>query len=152
MTGILGTAPLLRWHIATPAPEEEVAALVTELGVPHALAALLAQRGFSSSEAARSFLRVDSGRSALGEFAISYADQDADKWKGHGQQKQEQWNLKWVKAIGDSRLSAFVNTSRRKEVDYQDLSLDLIKRRGDTLDNFYPDFAAAVNAAVSLAA
>lgn len=58
MTGILGTAPLLRWHIATPAPEEEVAALVTELGVPHALAALLAQRGFSSSEAARSFLRA----------------------------------------------------------------------------------------------
>ena len=38
---MLGTAPLLRWHVATPAPEEEVAALVTELEVPHALAALL---------------------------------------------------------------------------------------------------------------
>lgn len=111
---------------------------------------LRASQTIGGDSAARSFLRVDSGRSALGEFAISYADQDADKWKGHGQQKQEQWNLKWVKAIGDSRLSAFVNTSRRKEVDYQDLSLDLIKRRGDTLDNFYPDFAAAVNAANTL--
>jgi len=109
-----------------------------------------ASQTIGSDSAARTFLRVDSGRSSLGEFAISHADQDADKWKGHGQQKQEQWNLKWVKAIGDSRLSAFVNTSRRKEVDYQDLSLDLIKRRGDTLDNFYPDFAAAVNAANTL--
>ncbi|WP_423596046.1 TonB-dependent receptor [Roseateles sp. MS654] len=111
---------------------------------------LRASQTVGSDSARRTFLRVDSGRSALGEFFISYADQDADKWKGHGQQKQAQWNLKWVKAIGDSRLSAFVNTSRRKEVDYQDLSLDLIKRRGDTLDNFYPDFAGAVNAANTL--
>lgn len=111
---------------------------------------LRASQTVGSDSARRTFLRVDSGRSALGEFFISYADQDADKWKGHGQQKQVQWNLKWVKAIGDSRLSAFVNTSRRKEVDYQDLSLDLIKRRGDTLDNFYPDFAGAVNAANTL--
>ncbi len=111
---------------------------------------LRASQTVGSDSARRTFLRADSGRSALGEFFISYADQDADKWKGHGQQKQAQWNLKWVKAIGDSRLSAFVNTSRRKEVDYQDLSLDLIKRRGDTLDNFYPDFAGAVNAANTL--
>ncbi|WP_431259469.1 TonB-dependent receptor [Roseateles chitinivorans] len=103
-----------------------------------------------SDSATRTFLRVDSGRTVLGDFYVSYTNQDADKWKGDGKQKQEQWNLKWTKAIGDSRLSAFVNTSRRKEVDYQDLSLDLIKRKGDKLDNFYPDWNAAVNAANTL--
>lgn len=111
---------------------------------------LRASQTVGSDSASRTFLRVDSGNTALGQFYVSYVNQDADKWKGHGQQKQEQWNLKWVKAVGDSRVSAFVNTSRRREVDYQDLSLDLIKRRGDTLDNFYPDFAAAVNAANTL--
>lgn len=111
---------------------------------------LRASQTVGSDSASRTFLRVDSGNTALGQFSVSYVNQDADKWKGHGQQKQEQWNLKWVKAVGDSLVSAFVNTSRRREVDYQDLSLDLIKRRGDTLDNFYPDFAAAVNAANTL--
>ena len=105
---------------------------------------------FGSDSARRTFLRVDSGKSILGQFYVSYTDQDADKWKGHGQQKQEQWNFKWVKELGENRLSAFYNTSRRREVDYQDLSLDLIKRKGDTLDNFYPDFAAAVKAANTL--
>lgn len=105
---------------------------------------------FGSDAARRTFLRVDSGATALGEFYVSYTDQNADKWKGNGQQKQEQWNLKWVKAIGEHRVSAFFNTSRRKEVDYQDLSLDLIKRKGDKLDNFYPDFPAAVNAGNTL--
>lgn len=105
---------------------------------------------FGSDSARRTFLRVDSGKSLLGQFSVSYTDQDADKWKGYGQQKQEQWNFKWVKEIGEHRVSAFYNTSRRREVDYQDLSLDLIKRKGDTLDNFYPDFAAAVKAANTL--
>ncbi len=109
-----------------------------------------ASQTLGSDSATRTFLRVDSGASSLGQVYLSYTNQDADKWKGSGQQKLEQWNFKWVKTVGDSRLSAFANTSRRREVDYQDLSLDLIKRRGDTLDNFYPDFAAAVNAANTL--
>ena len=109
-----------------------------------------ASQTVGSDSAARTFLRVDSGRTVVGDFYVSYTHQDADKWKGDGQQKQEQWNLKWTQAIGDSRLSAFINTSRRKEVDYQDLSLDLIKRKGDRLDNFYPDFAAAVKASNTL--
>ncbi|UXH79001.1 TonB-dependent receptor domain-containing protein [Roseateles amylovorans] len=98
----------------------------------------------------RTFLRLDSGTTALGEAFISYTNQNADKWKADGEQRLEQWNLKWVKTAGEHRFSAFLNTSRRQEVDYQDLSLDLIKRKGDTLDNFYPDFAAAVKAANTL--
>lgn len=98
----------------------------------------------------RTFLRLDSGATAFGQAYVSYTNQSTDKWKGDGQQRQEQWNLKWTKSMGDSRVSAFVNTSRRKEVDYQDLSLALIQSKGDTWDNFYPDFAAAVKAANTL--
>lgn len=111
---------------------------------------LRASQTLGSESTTRTFVRVDSGRTVLGDFYVSYTNQDADKWRGEGKQKQEQWNLKWVKNVGDSRLSAFLNTSRRNEVDYQDLSLDLIKRKGDKLDNFYPDWNAAVNAANTL--
>lgn len=117
---------------------------------PEAAFGVRASQTFGSDSARRTFLRVDSGDTALGQFYVSYTDQSADKWKGDGKQKLEQWNLKWVKAIGEHRVSAFLNTSRRQEVDYQDLSLDLIKRKGDKLDNFYPDFAAAVKAANTL--
>ncbi|MDH0865446.1 TonB-dependent receptor [Mitsuaria sp. GD03876] len=109
-----------------------------------------ASQTVGSESTRRTFVRVDSGQSVLGQFYVSYTNQDADKWRGEGQQKPEQWNLKWVKNVGDSRLSAFINTSRRKEVDYQDLSLDLIRRKGDKFDNFYPDWNAAVNAANTL--
>lgn len=98
----------------------------------------------------RTFLRLDTGATALGEAFISYTNQNADKWRGHGEQRSEQWNLKWVKAVGEHRFSAFLNTSRRQEVDYQDMSLDLIQRKGWEFDNFYPDFAGAVDAAKNL--
>ena len=98
----------------------------------------------------RTFLRVDTGESDLGSFYVSYTNQNADKWKGEGEQRLEQWNLKYVKNFGDSKLSAFVNTSKRREVDYQDMSLAMIKRLGKDWDNFYPDYAAALNAAKTL--
>ena len=98
----------------------------------------------------RTFLRVDSGETALGSFYVSYTNQNADKWKGEGEQRLEQWNLKMVKNFGDSKLSAFLNTSKRREVDYQDMSLEMIKRLGKDWDNFYPDFGAAIKASNTL--
>lgn len=99
----------------------------------------------------RTFLRVDSGLSDLGRFYASYANQAADKWKGSGQQTQEQWNLKWVKDIGkDSQLSAFLNTSDRKEIDYQDMSPEMVQRLGYNWDNFYPNWPAAIQASRTL--
>lgn len=74
-----------------------------------------ASQTLGSDSATRTFLRVDSGASSLGQVYLSYTNQEADKWKGAGQQKLEQWNFKWVKTVGDSRLSAFANTSRRRE-------------------------------------
>ena len=58
MTGAVGTPPLLRWHVAATAPEPDTSALASELGIPHALAALLAQRGFGRPDEARHFLRA----------------------------------------------------------------------------------------------
>jgi len=98
----------------------------------------------------RTFLRVDTGSTDFGAFYVSYTNQDADKWKGHGEQRLEQWNLKYVKDFGSSKLSAFVNTSKRREVDYQDMSLEMINRLGKDWDNFYPNFTAALNAANTL--
>ncbi|MBC7377146.1 MAG: TonB-dependent receptor [Burkholderiaceae bacterium] len=98
----------------------------------------------------RTFLRLDSGASEFGQFFISYTHQNADKWKGQGEQRSEQWNLKYVKQFGDHRFSAFLNTSDRREIDYQDMSLEMIKRLGYNWDNFYPDVSAAIKASNTL--
>ena len=93
---------------------------------------------------------MDSGATGFGQVYLSYTNQNADKWKGAGEQRQEQLNLKYVNNFGDSRVSAFVNTSKRREVDYQDLSLEMINRLGYNADNFYPSFSAAVTASNTL--
>ena len=50
-------APALRWVVATQPDEVIVRTLAGELSIPHALAALLVQRGHASPVAARRFLR-----------------------------------------------------------------------------------------------
>ncbi|MDC8784344.1 TonB-dependent receptor [Roseateles koreensis] len=105
-----------------------------------------ARQTVGSDKNRRTYLRLDSGVTDLGQFYVSYTNQNADKWKGEGEQRQEQWNLKYVKKFGDNRVSAFLNTSNRREIDYQDMSLEMINRLGSNWDNFYPNFSAAVNA------
>lgn len=107
---------------------------------------LQASQTLGSEKNSRTFVRLDSGASELGAVYLSYTRQVADKWRGEGQQRQEQVNLKYVKDFGGSRLSAFINTSNRREVDYQDMSLEMINRLGYQWDNFFPNFAAAVKA------
>lgn len=109
-----------------------------------------ARQTVGSDKNRRTFLRLDSGATEFGEFYLSYTNQNADKWRGQGEQRQDQWNLKYTKQFGDSRLSAFINTSNRREVDYQDMSLEMVNRLGYNWDNFYPDFGAAVKAANTL--
>lgn len=107
-------------------------------------------QSFGSYNSHRTFLRVDSGNFGAGKLYLSFADQSSDKWKGSGKQRQQQFNLKYVLKLGESRLSAFANTSRRREIDYQDLSLSMINTLGYKADNFYPDYQAAANAARTL--
>jgi len=108
---------------------------------------LQASQTLGSDSNRRTFVRLDSGQSDLGAIYASYTHQQADKWRGAGEQRQDQFNLKYVKDFGENRLSAFINTSNRREVDYQDMSLEMIKRLGYNWDNYYPDFNAALQSA-----
>jgi iron complex outermembrane recepter protein len=74
---------------------------------------------------------------------ISGVNQQSDKWKGYGERRAEQLNLKAVLPLGEGSLTGFVNTSKRREQDDQDLSLDMIKRLGYNWDNFQPNWALA---------
>ncbi len=98
----------------------------------------------------RTFGRVDTGNTGFGAFSMSFTNQDAEKWKGEGHQRQKQVNIGYVNTWGTSRLSAFVDTSQRREIDYQDMSKEMIGRLGYKWDNFFPNTTAAVNASNTL--
>ncbi len=75
--------------------------------------------------------------------------QNQDKWKGDGEQKFIQVNSKFVQPIGNATVTAFLNYSDRRENDYQDLSLDIIKRLGYNNDNISNNYALAKQIAVA---
>ncbi|QUD88303.1 TonB-dependent receptor [Phenylobacterium montanum] len=91
------------------------------------------------------FVRVDTGDvMGGGRGYFSFGNQRANKWKGDGRQQQQQFNSKWVQPVGPVTFTAFFNYSDRKENDYQDLSLGLIKNFGYKLDNISNNWPAAV--------
>lgn len=103
---------------------------------------------FGSDSARRTFARFDSGEFGAGTRAyLSVVDASAEKWRGSGDQKVRMYTLKVMQPIGEGSLTAFYNNSDRVEIDYQDLSFDIIDRRGWDWDNWYPDWNAAVSAA-----
>jgi iron complex outermembrane receptor protein len=100
---------------------------------------------YGSDSMYRAFVRLDTGVLPTGGRAyLSYANQNTDKWKGVGEQKQQQIDFKAVQPIGQATLTGFVDWSRRRENDYQDLSLGMISRLGDDWDNISGDWAKAV--------
>jgi iron complex outermembrane receptor protein len=107
-----------------------------------------------SDDAQRVFARYSTGElGALGtRLMLSGFDHDSAKWKGAGDQKQRQFNLKLLQPVGAARVTAFVNYSDRAEIDYQDLSYDILRRRGNDWDNFAPNWNTAVAAAQACAA
>ena len=96
----------------------------------------------------RAFLRLESGElpSGLRGYA-SYAFNTADKWKGVGKQRQHQFNIKAVQPVGEGALTGWLNWSKRRENDYQDLSLEMINRLGLGWDNISGDWPLAVRIA-----
>jgi iron complex outermembrane recepter protein len=101
-----------------------------------------------SDNTVRGFVRVDSGELASGlKGYLSYSNNSADKWKGQGEQKHEQVNLKLVQPIGEGSLTGWLNWSKRRENDYQDLSLDMVRRLGPEWDNITGQWARAVQIA-----
>lgn len=98
----------------------------------------------------RAFLRLDSGELESGLRAdASYVYSTTDKWqrRGPGQQWVQQLNLKAVQPIGAAELTGFLNLSRRREHDPQDLSLEMVHRLGLNWDNVSGDWGLAVRLA-----
>jgi iron complex outermembrane receptor protein len=106
------------------------------------------QQMLGSDSARRTYARLDSGElGARTRFTLSVVDSDTDKWKGGGDQQVRNYNFKLLQPVGKATLTAFYNYSDRVEFDYQDLSVDIVNRRGREWDNFFPDWNAAVAAA-----
>nr|WP_299907962.1 TonB-dependent receptor [Sphingomonas bacterium] len=101
---------------------------------------------FGSDNTVRAFGRIDTG--VLGDNGpsayVSYGFLDTDKWKGFGSQRQHQVNAKFVAPISTVRLVGTFDFSDRRENDYQDLSLDMIRRLGYNNDNISNNFPLAV--------
>ncbi len=104
---------------------------------------------YGSNNTYRAFARIDSGDLGGGlKGYLSYGYLTTDKWKGDGVQRQHQANGKIVKDLGPlGSLSAFLNFSDRREQDYQDLSLDIIRRRGLRNDNIADNYPLALQIA-----
>ncbi|WP_267434248.1 TonB-dependent receptor [Sphingomonas sp. GM_Shp_1] len=113
---------------------------------PSETAGIAASGTYGSNDTIRAFVRADSGDLGGGlKGYLSYAYLTTDKWKGFGSQRQHQANAKIVKDFGDrGSITGFFNFSDRRENDYQDLSLDIIKRRGFYNDNISNDYPLAV--------
>jgi len=108
-----------------------------------------------SDETQRGFGVLETGSigSAGTRLMLGVVDSTTDKWKGFGQQEQKLYTVKLVQPIGDSgAVTAYFNQSKRAERDYQDMSYDIIRRRGANWDNFAPNWEAAIRAATSCAA
>jgi iron complex outermembrane recepter protein len=91
----------------------------------------------------RGFARVDTGGDTARAW-LSYGYLGLDKWKGTGRQYQHQINAKGIVDAGAAKITGFFNFSDRREQDYQDLSLDQIRRLGYGLDNLAGNYALAV--------
>jgi len=103
---------------------------------------------FGNEATSRTFLRADTGLiNGVFKAYLSGTAQRTDKTKGAGSQDQDQINTRFVLNFGDNSLTGFVNYSNRREVDYQDMSLEMIGRLGYDWDNYQPDWQRAVNAA-----
>jgi len=131
-----------------PRPRTWAAALQFASRTPSDTLGGLVAATYGSNNTSRIFLRGETGLLPSGGKAyLSYARQQADKWKGQGEQNQEQIGFKFVQPIGDFNLTGLYDYSKRRENDYQDLSFDMIKRLGYNLDNNTGRWADAVQIA-----
>jgi iron complex outermembrane recepter protein len=102
-----------------------------------------------SENTLRGYVRLETGKiGGLGlKGSVSYVNSRMDKWKGLGEQNQEQLNARFEIPVGKGTLTAWTNWSKRRENDYQDLSLEMITRLGRDFDNISDNWALAVRIA-----
>ena len=99
-----------------------------------------------SDDTLRTFARYDTGDLDGFSAFLSGAKHDAEKWKGYGAQDSRQVNAQARYASDAWSLGALVNTSRRNETDYADLSLESARRLGMDWDNYARDWTRAIRA------
>lgn len=114
---------------------------------PQAERGITVAQTVGSDDTFRSFARYDSGDINGFSAFISGVRHEAEKWKGFGPQDSRQFNAQARYSTGDWSLGATVNTSRRNETDYADLSLDSARRLGMDWDNYAPNWERAIRAA-----
>ncbi|WP_053096099.1 TonB-dependent receptor [Frateuria defendens] len=115
---------------------------------PDARAGVRISQVLGSDSTRRTFVRADSGRHGGFSMYVSFAHADTDKWKGYGDQKSNQANLKALYQWGDgNQVSLFADSSKRKEYDYMDLSLASQKALGWHWDYLQPDWNTAAQMA-----
>lgn len=101
---------------------------------------------YGSDQTIRGFARVDTGGD-LARLWVSYGYLTTDKWKGFGRQFQHAINAKGTVDVGAAKISGYLSFSDRREQDYQDLSLDIIRRLGLNNDNISNDYPLALRIA-----
>lgn len=111
---------------------------------PEARLGVQANATYGSSETKRGFLRVNLGSEEGPRGFVSYGYGTTEKYRGAGKQDQHMINAKAVLPLGDAAIDGWFSYSDRREIDYQDLSRDMIARLGYDWDNTYPDYAYAV--------
>jgi iron complex outermembrane recepter protein len=102
---------------------------------------------YGSENTIRGFGRVNFGEAGGIRGFVSGVYHNAEKWKGGGDQRNWQINAKAIIPVGEAEFDAYFAYSDRAEQDYQDLSLEMINRLGYDHDNYFPDYAKAINAA-----
>lgn len=108
------------------------------------------EQTFGSNETYRTFVRLESGDlDARGtRFDVSYQHTTLDLWKGGGGDRSDQVNAKLVAPFADGSVArVFFDWSTIRQFDYQDLSRNYLDVVGPRLQNYYPDYQAAVAAA-----
>ncbi len=106
---------------------------------------------YGADDTYRGYVRFDTGDvtgNGLKAY-LSYGYLTTNKWKGTGPQRQHQANAKVVQDLGAlGNISLFFDYSRRRETDYQDLTLNLFDRLGSNaayrVDNIRPNYGLAV--------
>lgn len=114
--------------------------------------AFTVDQSFGSFKGSRTVVRYESGLiHNKTKFYLAAVRQDTDKWKGNGDISQNYWqfNSKLVHYFGNNGvLTAFLNASDRREVDYLDVSKAYVSVIGYKADNYgiWSDSVQAANA------
>ncbi|MCE2563267.1 TonB-dependent receptor domain-containing protein [Komagataeibacter sp. FNDCF1] len=110
--------------------------------------------GFGSYNNYHTFVRFDSGKlnSSGTKFFASYMRQDAEVWRGFGEQFSQQVNVKLVQPIGnDSNITAFFDWDDLHQYTPQDESPQMQQELGYYNSNYYnggtSGYITATNAA-----